>query len=1101
MNKRFCSGVLFGLCVVLFSCVAFGQAISGDLTGNVLDQTGAAIAGADITAENEATAVKVSTTSNAEGGYRFPNLPVGGYTITASAKGFSASSLKNVQVTLSAVVTANMTLKVGSTTTTIVEVTAAGAIIDTTTAQLQSTFDARQVVDLPQAGLSKTINGAGILNVSLLGAGVASQGGVGQGTGPAIAGQRPEDNTFNLDGVSNNNHYSTGPLVYVSNESVAEVSLLQNQFSPEFGGASGGVFNAVVKSGTNTIHGAVYEYFQNRNLNAMDALDWVAGLKSLPRYDNNRLGATIGGPILKDKLFYFGNFEYNPLGQSGVPGTPLLAPTAAGYSALSKIPGLSANNLNVLQKYVPAAPVASGDSTVVNGTTIPLGNISFISPQYNNAYNAIASIDYNLSDKDQLRGRWIYNKSEGIEVPGPQIPAFAVNFPNNNYLISLSEFHNFDPTLQNEFRASFSRNVNQLGFPNVSFQGLDVFPTLTFDDLNSLTVGPDGPSGSIQNLFQLQDNMIKVTGKHTLKFGYHFTDVILSNYFIQRVNGNYEYSTLGLYLTDGSPDVLGERSAGPTSYPAGFLQNEAYFNDDFRIRPNLTLNLGLRYEYITMPIASRYQIYSAPANVPGPGGITFGLPKFSPNDWSPRIGFAYSPGTQGIWSFRGGVARSFDLTYANLTSNAAPPYFQQTNDVDLTRTTPNFLANGGLSGALVPLPTNPSDALGVVASYTFGKNRPYGLTWTTGVQRVFKKDYTLEVRYVGTRGVHLWNQSRLNIFPRVSANNYIPTFFTMPSAATFASLTKSLADVKSYIVPGGTADLPYNNLAVYGSQANITAYAPQAVSSYNGLAVQLNKRYSNGLSFIAAYTWSHLLDDATATNFSTYLTPRRAQDFQDLRSEWASSPLDHRQRFTFTPIYDWQPFKNSNWFMKNLVGNWLVSGTYTYETPLYATVQSGLDSNLNSDSAGDRAIINPAGNANVGSGVTGYNSAGQPTTSASQIVAYVADNSNARYVVAASGALANGGRNTLPLKPTNNIDAALRKRFDITERIHFDIGAQFYNVFNHAQYTGGYLSDVSANSFIGARNDLIPGDPLFGRFDQFYSSNSRQLQLVAHFTF
>jgi hypothetical protein len=155
----------------------------------------------------------------------------------------------------------------------------------------------------------------------------------------------------------------------------------------------------------------------------------------------------------------------------------------------------------------------------------------------------------------------------------------------------------------------------------------------------------------------------------------------------------------------------------------------------------------------------------------------------------------------------------------------------------------------------------------------------------------------------------------------------------------------------------------------------------------------MNRRFSNGLAFIAAYTWSHLEDDATATNFSTYLTPRRAQNFQDLIADWSSSALDRRQRLTFTPIYEFRPFKNGNWLAKNVVGNWNISGTYTFESPEYATVQSGLDSNLNGDSAGDRVIINPAGQANVGSGVTGYNAQGQVATSSGSIVAYVANSS------------------------------------------------------------------------------------------------------------
>jgi hypothetical protein len=348
----------------------------------------------------------------------------------------------------------------------------------------------------------------------------------------------------------------------------------------------------------------------------------------------------------------------------------------------------------------------------------------------------------------------------------------------------------------------------------------------------------------------------------------------------------------------------------------------------------------------------------------------------------------------------------------------------------------------------------------------------------------------------------MWNQTRLNISSLVSPSNSLPTFFSMPSASTLASLTKTFGDVSSYIVPGGTVDRPFDQLASLGFQNNIVTYAPQSYSSYNGLALQLTKRYSNGLSYTVAYTWSHLLDNATATNFSTYLTPRRAQDFQDLRSEWASSALDRRHRFTFTPIYDWKPFQNRGWFMRNLVGNWNISGTYTYQSPEFATVQSGIDSNLNNDSAGDRTIINPAGNANVGSGVTAYDAQGQAVTLGDPAaVAYVANNPNARYVVAGLGALPNGGRNTFPLKPTNNIDLALMKRFNITERIRFEVAGQFFNILNHAQYTGGYLSDVAGSSQVNSRNDLIPSNALFGRFDQFYSSNSRFGQFVARIVF
>ena len=1084
--------VLTFLSLLLAMGPAFGQAISGDVTGTVSDPSGAVVPSATVTIQNDQTGVKTTAPTNTNGVYRFLNLPVGSYTLSVTAGGFAQKTQKGLRVELGNTLTANITVAVGTAATT-VEVSEAGVGIDTTTAQLQTSFDARQVLELPQ-----TSSGSGIYNLALLGAGVSTSGGVGQGFGPSVSGQRPDNNSFFLDGVSNNNYYNPAPLMTTSNEAIAEFTLLQNQFSPEFGGGSGGIFTAIVKSGTNTIHGNVYEYLQNRNLNAVDSLFSTQGLTSNPRFDNNRLGGTVGGPIIKNKLFYFGNFEYNPIGNAAVPGSPLYSPTAAGYTILSGLAGVNKTNLQQFQKYIPAAAKNDQGTISVLGKNIPIGSIAFDNPVFTNNTNALVSIDFNISEKDQIRGRWIYNKQSSIVAA--TVPIFNASQPFNNYAYNLSEFHNFTPTLQNEFRTSFSRNFNQLPGTDEKFPGLDAFPVLTIDELNSITWGPVGPSGSVQNLFQMTDNISKIWGKHTVKAGGDFIDMIASNYFIQRVTGNYEYDALETYLTDQAPDILGERSAGATSYPVGFLQFAGHVNDNYRIRPNLTINLGVRYEYVTVPVASRYQEASAPAS--SISGLKFARPTYDKTNFAPRIGFAYSPGSSGTWSIRGGFAQAYNLVYSNLTSNAAPAYFQQTNDCPGPKCAEiGFLAKGGLPGTAVALPTDPKGALGPISSYIFGGKRPYGLVWTFGVQHVFKNNYTLEARYTGTRGVHLWNQTRINIFPRVNENNFIPTFTTLPSAATLAGLTKTLAQVRSYIVPGGTAAIPQNSLAAVGSQSNIIGYAPQATSTYHGLALQLNRRFTNGLTYIAAYTWSHNLDDATATNFSTVLTPRRAENVQNLKRDWSSSALDRRHRFTFTPIYEFRPFKTSNWMMKNVIGNWNLSGTYTYESPEYATVQSGLDSNLNGDSAGDRTIINAAGQANLGSGVSGYSAAGVKTTNAAQIVAYVANNPNARYIVAGSGAISNSGRNTFPLHPINNIDANVKKRFNFTERLSFDIGAQFYNLLNHAQYTGGYINDVASRGFTGARNDLVASDPLFGRFDQFYSSNSRAIQMFAHFTF
>lgn len=1090
-------------CILAFVTASlFAQAVDSTLVGTVTDSTGAAVPNATVTATNKETNVTYTAETNAAGEYRLNNVPVGQYNVSATARGFATATVGNVETQLNHTATVNLSLPIGTVSTT-VEVTEAPALIDTSTAQLQTTFDSKQAIDVPTAGFSAHVVGTtGIYNLSLLGAGVASAGGIGQGVGPSVSGQRPENNSFNIDGVTNDDRYNTGPAMQVSNEAIAQLNVLQNQFSAEYGDASGGVFNAIVKSGTNSLHGSVYEYFQNRDLNALDAQNVFSGQTSLPRYDNNRIGATVGGPIIKDKLFYFGNYEYNPLGQAAQPGQTVSAPTAGGIALLNSISGLRQTNLQVFEKYVPQASTADA-TTTVKGVAIPIGPLSFASPFYNNAYNAVVAIDWDISSQDQVRGRYIYSNSTGIDFTAA-LPVFFQPTPSVAHAGSISEFHNFSPTLENELRVSFRRFVALTPAGSSQFPGLDQFPNLTFDDLN-LQLGPDpnAPAGEIANNLQVQENLTKTWGRHTFKAGYTFVDTILAGFFVQRRRGDYDYVNLEQYLLDMSPTggnlsgVAGERSVGtggPTPYfPFGFLDHAAFFSDDFRVRPNLTLNLGVRYEYVTEPVASRAQVLSAPLSVPGV--INFNKPHYSPNDWSPRLGFAYSPGNSGLWSIRGGISRSFDLTYINLNQNAAPPFYQTTVDVDPTKSTPNFLASGGLTAGL--------GGRQGVASYIFSNQRPYALTGTIGVQRLLGKDYTVEARYVYTKGVHLWNQTRINRYPKVTPSEYIPTFLSMPDAATLAGLKTTLGQIQQNVS---------NVYAQYGFANNITAYHPWGNSRYSGLQMQMNKRYSRNFSYIVAYTWSHNFDDSTATNFSTILSPRRAQDFQNMRAEWASSALDRRQRLTVTPIYDFRPFPNGNWLMRNIVGNWNITATYTYQSPEFATVQSGVDSNLNGDSAGDRAIINPAGAANAGSGVIALNATGQTLgdggTGDPATVAYVAKNPNARYIVAGLGARSNGGRNTFPLGHINNFDAALTKRINLTERFRFDISAQAFNLFNHPQFVGGFIDDVQLfNTASISRAFLVPSSSSFGQYNQatsqigFFPSNARAMQLVARIVF
>ena len=1087
--------------VLLFALPAFSQTTSGNITGTVYDQTGATVPGAAVTAHNTATGIDSNTVSTSAGDYRFANLPVGTYTVTVNAPGFAKAEIANVNVQLNQTVTTNIKLMVGQASTS-VEVTESAVAIDTTTAQIQNTFQAKQITDLPV-----TASGSGVLNLSLLSAGVATSGAVGAGTGPSVGGQRPRNNNFTVEGIDNNSGSVTGPLVYVPNDSVAEFSMLLNQYSPDFGHSSGGQFNTIVKSGTNTFHGSLYEYFENRNLNAGDQLAIVDQTPLHPRYDNNRFGGTFGGPIKRNKLFFFVNYEYNPVGQAGSAGL-VFAPTSAGYATINSIPGINQTNLSVFQKYIGTAASSCagqsscpsvGMSTLAAGplwnqtnptlTPIEVGQISVPTPNYANYESGVASVDYNLSDRDALRGRFILNRN-GLIDTSAQIPVFFTTQPTNDYLTTFSEYHNFSPTVINELRLGYNRNAQDFPVGPQTFPGLDQFPSFNFYDLGGFNLGPgpNNPQFGYQNTYQLTDNVTFTKGAHSFKFGFDGMRMITPQAFTQRSRGDYEYSFFNDYLFDFAPDYIAQRSQGDPIYWGNRWLFGWYGNDSWKIRPNLTVNIGLRYEYHTVPAAENQQVLNAESSVPGL--ITFGRPKAQTDNFMPRIGIAYSPGTSGRTSFRAGFGINYDVLFDNLGLLSLPPQLSTTQDVTGDLTIRHFLANGGLPATGPSSSLSPADARSLTAGYIPPVQRPKSYQWNFGIEHQFGSNYLFETRYVGTRGTDLDVQAQLNRWPVVTPANALPVFWTMPSQALLNSLPNTLEALNAAYTNGGNTIPTYLNA---GFDSIITAYMPWGNSVYHGWANQLSRRFNNGLQFIGSYTWSHAIDDSTADVFSTLTTPRRAQNSQDFRADRSSSALDHRNRFTFELMYDVPFFKNRNWFMKNVLGNWEIAPIYTYQSGTYYTVLSGTDSNLNGDSAPDRAIVNPnGGNPGIGSGTSGL------TNSAGDTVAFLVDNPNAKYVATPKGALATVGRNTGQLRPINDIDVSAAKRFNFTERTAVEFSVRAFNVFNHPQYTGGYLNDVAPNGATSGdqKNFLNPSQPIFADPTQAFSSNPRNLILA-----
>ena len=1147
MKKLFTLALASAFAVLLPVSTALAQSTSGDLVGTVKDPSGAVVANAAVTVTSEATGVAVSVTAGSAGEFRASNLLAAAYDVSVTVPGFQPYTLRGVAVDLNKTATVNVTLSLGANTS--VEVTAdAGVVLDTTTSNLTTTFSNEELSDLP----TSSIGGAGqsgVLNVSLLSPGVASSGGLGIGVGPSVGGQRPRNNNFELEGIDNNNKAVTGPLVYIPNDSVGSFTLITNQFSPEFGHSSGGQFSTTVLSGTNRFHGKLFEYFQNRNLNA--ASGTAGGKIPNSKLDINRYGGQIGGPVLKDKLFFFASFERNTVGQNATGA--VCVPTAAGVAALNGLAGsFYSVNLQEYLKYTPlpnyagGAQVTGGDSgndlACANGSgpqvytvtdsggashDIPLGNFQ-INAGAPTLFDALTtSVDYNINSKDSLRLRYLYNTETATDTSGgSSLPIFYTSQPYKFHLFALSEYHTFTANLTNEFRVGFNRYENELTDGGFSYPGLDQFPTFNFFDQGGITFGPDGnaPQFTVQNLYQVTNNISYVRGLHTFKFGFDGRKYISPQGFTQRARGDYEYNNVDTFLHDLAPDAFGERSTGSQTYYGDQTALYGYGNDTWRVTPSVTLNIGLRYEFTSVPTGERAQALNNAASVPGL--VDFHAPQPTYTSFAPRFGINWSPDAK--TSVRAGFGIAYDVLFDNLGTLSFPPQYSSTQDVGTPPgpdpLSPNFLAHGGLppgkgtgvtpfcmantgpgtSAACVP---DIASQRAATSAYLPDQILPYAETYTLTIQRTIGSSLTAEVGYVGTRGIHLATQDQINIQPRVTAANELPTILGNGYLVAPGSNATTLADIKatSNIVPAWKAA---------GFTSKITSYQPYSSSNYNGLVTNLTRRFQRGLQMNLSYTWSKTMDDATDEVFATVLTPRREQNSQCIACDYSRSALDRTHRISLEALYDLPFYKHSNNFaLKNIVGNWLVTPIYTYESPEYATVLSGDNANLNGDSSAaiDRPLINPNGIKGTSSGVSPiYNinlsgNCGAGSNLLSQcngnLVGYTVNNPTAYYVQAGPGTLPTASRNTLPGRPINNVDLAVYKRITVREHYSLEVGAQAFNVANHAQYIPGSVDNVNGPSYTASYNYQTVTSSFFNHPEKEFLNNARTMQLTGKINF
>ncbi|HWN99527.1 MAG TPA: carboxypeptidase regulatory-like domain-containing protein [Blastocatellia bacterium] len=1009
----------------LFSSTVFAQSSKGFVVGTIHDPSGAVVAGATIKITNTATNVSRETTTSSEGSFRLDAVDPGAYTIEVKASGFKTITLENVTVVAAQATTTDAQLEIGAQTE-VVNVNAdAAVILQKQDGARANTLESRQIVDLPVAGLNPVnlvFTLPGVTDPGIL------TGGFVQGTEFNINGLRARANNQLIDGADNNDNSITGQQIQpILRDGYKEVTVLGGDNSAEYGRAGGAVVNVVTRGGTNKFHGSVYDVIDTSALSSLSAGQKAnEGLTSVPVYIQNSFGGSFGGPILKDKLFFFGTFQPT-LTRIGASSASAVVPTQQGFDTLrSLFPSGSSPNLD---RYLGVVGGLRGATNLIN---VPLGGgrpdaqfgtVTTAAPGPVNTYDVLGRVDWTISDKDSFAARYLFtNQSVVNQFPTP-FAGFAVDVPSRvqNYYMNYTRL--LSSRMTNEFRFSYGRFNVLFGAQDAA--ALNFGPQFLFSGVTVSPVGVLGglittffPQGRIFNNYQFQDTITYTAGAHTIRAGVDMVRQIAKQFVPFNNQGTLTFSAGGGFpafgnFVDGFSGTNGTFAAktfgSPVTYPNAFQQ--AYFvNDSWRIKPNLSLSLGLRYEN-----------YGTPSNViPFPAFAGFDVPPDTPakqqadnNNFAPRFSFAYTPHFarrlfgEDKTVIRGGVAAAYDLFFNNILSNtaASPPNAQAVSLLGRTVGGRGF-PNAGVDSLPATGFLNP---LAAVTTILPNLRNPMTWTWNFGIQREVPGNVIVEAAYVGTRGLRQFINEQLN--------------------------------------PG------VDGVRVHPDRGSISARTNGGDSIYHSLQTRVERALKNGLLFRFAYTYSKAIDDVASEVFVTTGGASRASNPFNRSIDRSVAGFDVPHRAVWSFVYD-IPGPKEGW-MSQVAGLWTVSGVYriqsgNVETPFVG----GIDLNGDLENTNDRpAIVNlnaPATSVGIRADVFGAES---PT-------GYVDANGNpvnpaqVRYLVDPAIRTNIAGRNILRGNRINTLDLALNKGFRLPfEGNRIDVRFEFFNIFNHPNFT------------------------------------------------
>ena len=1015
------------LVVFLVPAAALAQITRGSIGGTVRDSSGAIVPGATVTITNVGTNAAVTTQTDGQGFYRVSALEPGTYTVTAELSGFGKLEQRDVVVRTSLETPLDFKLQpaaVGEMVRVSAELATAG--LNKTNPTIANSITARAIEELPLPG-GRNINNL-ILTVP------NAQSTSGQGT-YAINGNRPRNNNYMVDGSDNNDVSVTIATSQIVPEAVAEFQVLQNPYSVEFGRNSGGQINVITKSGTNRYSGDVFDYYQTGGLNSLTNIEKASKLKTPAKLIRHQAGGDAGGPIVKDKVFFFGLFQRDSQQPSQRPsGTAVRIPTPAGYAALSGVPLGSgqgtASRQAVLQQISFLQDVYSGNPTfrninnqLVNGVSIETGqtNLPILDPSLYKTY--LGRADFHPWRNDNFTFRYSLNDRSDDGIAGT---GFGTRFMANQALvdtnIAASNAHVFSPTLLNEFRFSLVRR--DLDFPENDPDS----PTANITGLFQIGGDSNFPQGRLTSAYQFSDTVTWNASKHGVKFGADIRYNDANNRAAFNSKGTFTFNNLQDYMNNTAFRV--QQALQTSGWIAHQWQSFLFAQDEYRVTPALTLDFGLRYELSGVPFGmfGATEAESLAALVPGPV-------ERDTNNWAPRAGFAYSPHTNnrfigdGKTVIRGGYVVGYDVLFYNLlivnASNYPRVVTLDVNDVhDLY---PNKLT-GSAAAKFDPL-----------AAWTNSEQdteNPESRFYSLTVQREVK-NYLFEVGYSGSRGAKGINQILEN-----------PSILTPEQAATVRA---------GGTIPSAQARRLHPE---FGVRTLIPAYTGpggndvEAKSRYNAMFVSAKRRLSRGLMVDAAYTFSRWMsnNDASLGEGGTAQSSQRPQDMFDYAAEWSRSNFDRPHRLAIS--YIWEIPGPSHGVLGQALGGWQLSGVTSGQSGQTFTIFTGVDSNGDTNTGSDRPNINSSGSFVWDDRHRSFTNNGY----------YTVPLGSNNLPLANSLGDGNAPRNSERAAPFWNTDVAFMKHFDLPRTTKFTVRVDGFNLFNQDNY-GAPVSIMSSTSF------------------------------------